>query len=1194
VLSFFGLPVNTATGNMYHDFVDFNIAGRSYSLAFTRTYNSASASTNGPLGYGWNANHQMSLSVSGNNATVTQENGSTALFTQSGGTWNPSAPRYVATLTNNADGTWTFVRRARNSYTFNAAGQLTSMTDLNGYTTTLAYTGGNLTSITDPAGRTLSITWSGGHITSVTDPNVSPNRSVSFLYADGRGNLTDAFDVGGGHWQFTYDANHRMTNMKDPRCFAAGAACNGGQGIVNVYDAAGRVTRQTDQLGRQTTFDYTSITSATKVIDPAGNVEVDYYNYGLLAAKTKGYGTSDAATWRYAYDTATLAPVAVVDPNGQRATFAVDSSGNVLTSTDPLGRQTVNTYNSFNQVLTTTDPNGVATTYTYDAKGNLTSSSRPLVGSSQIQTTTYNHDDAAHPGDVTSMIDPDGKTWTYGYDANGYRNSVADLLGNRATSVFNNDGWVTSSVSPKGNVPGCGCADTYTTTYGHNAFGQVTTVRDPLGHITTRGYDANQNLVSLIDGMSNQTTYVYDLANQLVQTKRADTPQTVLTTDYNPDGTVQAQKDGKGNPIQRYTYDHLARVQTVMDALGSVTTYSHDGAGNLLTKQDPGGNCSATPKTGCTTHAYDAANQLTGITYSDGATPNVTNLNYDGDGQRTGMTDGTGSSTWAWDSLHRLTSYKNGAGYQVQFAYNLRSLATTITYPGTSQTVTRGYDDAGRWTSVQDWLGNTTTFGYDENSNLRNEILPVGTGVVDTFTVDAADHLMSISVDQGATNLFAATYTRDAAHQLTSDSSATVGQNNYKYTPLNQVCYAGADTSGACSSPPAGSQPFRYDAADNLVTIGGTTQQFNVADELCWTYSGVSSNDCSSPPAGATIYTYDTRGNRTAAGTTTLTYDQANRLTSYVGATTATYAYDGDGLRQSKTTSGSTSQFLWDVHAGLPLLLQDGPSASPVYYVYGPGGRPLEQITGSTVLWLHHDQLGSTRLVTDSVGASQRAYSFDPYGNLIASTGTAANPFQFAGEYTDIESGFYYLRARYYDPTTAQFISRDPAVAQTRQPYPYVAGNPLNSTDPSGLDPLCLYAISACGPDWTSQSSQTSEKQVAGGIWGVIKFLYNPQDSAAQNFGNAIGNYVSSLFGSRIDAGLNNAGQGYTAGTVVVGTVGCIFTRIGCAVGGYVGGVGGAIGGFIHGFITECKVELPPEWEGAAEAINGIVEPPRR
>ena len=57
----------------------------------------------------------------------------------------------------------------------------------------------------------------------------------------------------------------------------------------------------------------------------------------------------------------------------------------------------------------------------------------------------------------------------------------------------------------------------------------------------------------------------------------------------------------------------------------------------------------------------------------------------------------------------------------------------------------------------------------------------------------------------------------------------------------------------------------------------------------------------------------------------------------------------------------------------------------------------------------------------------------------------------YAGQYTDEETGFQYLRARYYDPTTGTFLTRDPIEAQTREPYGYVAGNPLNRTDPTGL-----------------------------------------------------------------------------------------------------------------------------------------------
>jgi RHS repeat-associated protein len=443
-----------------------------------------------------------------------------------------------------------------------------------------------------------------------------------------------------------------------------------------------------------------------------------------------------------------------------------------------------------------------------------------------------------------------------------------------------------------------------------------------------------------------------------------------------------------------------------------------------------------------------------GITYSDGITPNVSNVTYDNDGQRTGMTDVTGSSTWVWDSLHRLTSYTNGDGKQIQWGYNLRNLPTTITYPG-SLAVTRGYDDAGRLTSVRDWNNNTTTFGYDPNSNLTTETFPSGTGVVDTFTFDNADQLMATSVTKGATTLFSATYSRDNANQLSSDSSEPPRIGSYKYNPLNQLCYAGSSNGSACSAPPSDAIAYAYDAADNLTQNGATQQVFNIAAQLCWT--APTSGPCSTPPVGATTYTYDNRGNRTnvtppTGPAITLGYDQANRLISYAAATTATYKYNGDGLRMSKTTPAGTSQFVWDMSGTLPLLLKDGATA----YVYGPGGLPLEQINGSTTYYFHHDQLGSTRLLTDATGATPASYTYDPYGNLIATTGSITSPLQFAGEYTDSESGLLYLRARYYDPATGSFLTRDLAVTTTRAPYAYVKDNPLNATDPRGL---CDWAM---------------------------------------------------------------------------------------------------------------------------------------
>jgi YD repeat-containing protein len=155
------------------------------------------------------------------------------------------------------------------------------------------------------------------------------------------------------------------------------------------------------------------------------------------------------------------------------------------------------------------------------------------------------------------------------------------------------------------------------------------------------------------------------------------------------------------------------------------TTYANDGVGNVLSKQNPGGSCTGTIS-GCTTHSYDAANQLTRISYSDGATANVSNIQYDADGQRTATTDGTGAETWHYDSLHRLTSITEGSIGTVSYKYNLHNLATQITYPVTRHAVTQGYDAAARMNSVQDWNGVTSSFNYDANPNLNRQTWPQG------------------------------------------------------------------------------------------------------------------------------------------------------------------------------------------------------------------------------------------------------------------------------------------------------------------------------------------------------------------------------------------------------------------------------------------------------------------------------------
>ena len=137
----------------------------------------------------------------------------------------------------------------------------------------------------------------------------------------------------------------------------------------------------------------------------------------------------------------------------------------------------------------------------------------------------------------------------------------------------------------------------------------------------------------------------------------------------------------------------------------------------------------------------------------------------------------------------------------------------------------------------------------------------------------------------------------------------------------------------------------------------------------------------------------------------------------------------------------------------MPVVLTGG----TVSYIYGPDGIPLEQMnTSGELLWYHHDQQGSTRLLTNNAGAVVGTASYNAYGQTTATTGTTT-ALGYDGQYTDPETGLIYLRARYYDPTTGQFITRDPLRTLTEEPYNYGGDNPVNGTDPSGT--LCTIPI---------------------------------------------------------------------------------------------------------------------------------------
>lgn len=256
---------------------------------------------------------------------------------------------------------------------------------------------------------------------------------------------------------------------------------------------------------------------------------------------------------------------------------------------------------------------------------------------------------------------------------------------------------------------------------------------------------------------------------------------------------------------------------------------------------------------------------------------------------------------------------------------------------------------------------------------------------------------------------------------------------------------------------------YGFDASGNLTILpAGATATYGHASEITAAVLG----------GNTTSYSYSADGERlsatqSGAASATATWNGDARLAAYhdAAAMMDDAAYDGTGMRTSAVFTpdggaGVTERYVWN---GDRLLMDSGNAY--IYVNQGQGDAPVEQVnlaTG-TATYLIADRLGSVRGTVDTTGTLTGTTGYDAWGNPQAPGGlTATTPFGYAGGYTDSD-GLIYLANRYYDPATGQFISIDPQLSMTQQPYAYANDDPVNAKDPNGL--ATLGACAGAGLD---------------------------------------------------------------------------------------------------------------------------------
>ena len=1085
-------PVHPGLGNYVCSKSLAAFGGASLPVQIEATYNSLDHSACGPLGFGWTHTYHVTITETGGVATLRMGDGQQLTFQAVDPTnYVPHGCATRLALRKPATNRWEAVQYNGVMYVFDGQGRLTRLEDPNGLHVDLAHST-QLDRITDTAGRQTDFTWNAGRISAITV--VPLGRSVQFQY-DGASNLAAIVDLRGYTNRFAYDAEHRMTAEWDARGYAA---------IRNTYDAPGRVIRQVNALNQQTSYSYADddpsgllrvviagpagsarhyydgAMNLRRIVDTAGqDVNFTYNEQGRrLTAVDKldrqgsfGYdaaGNPTSLINRAGADTGlSYGPQnrlsGVRDGAGASAEMNFDAKGNLASTEDALGHQrfivcdgagrptsitdargktwNIN-YNAQGEMETVTDPAGSTVTYTYDAVGRLVSASQP--GNPSVRPLVY-FDARGNPtGTVDAagnraarVFDPDNNmlsvtfeartaTTYYAYNALNQLTNITDALGGKTDFTYDFAGRLVSVKDPDGVAAGTG----------YDAAGRPVARTDALGRTTLYVYDGNGNLIAATNPAGKGWRFRYDEENRLIEVEdsygatRSFGYDAVdrLTAITNADGTAARREhdalgrivrstaedggvteygyDGDANltrltdPMGRtweYEYDDVSRRTLARDPLGREETYRYNAAGFMTNKVTRDGKSYR--------YGYDALGRLTAVALPDGA--GTVQFQYDCAGNLIHASDAAGSVSMTYDKLNRKTSFTDRYGNTIQYRYTPAGRLAAVVYPG-DRVVTNRFDALGRVTNTLDWTGRKLYFQYNSLNQLTNLVVP--NGARKTYSYDDEGRIIRLRhLRSGGGPIEDIQFSYDAAGRITGRTR---------------------DTTGLVASVSSGFGRYTYDAAGRLLS--------RVADGV--------TNLC----------LFDARGNMTSktanASTTTLRYDPLNRLVSTAsGGLTVSNVYDAAGNRCAQWVNGVETRWLAD--GGRAWVKYNGSGGIERFYVYA-AGLAYSLDASSNLVVFHDDERGSILEISDYTQVVVQAYAYSPYGILKAAQGGATNEFQFAGAHGTASdtNGLLFMRARYYDPALARFITEDPlGLAMGLNLYAYAGGDPIGKIDPQGL-----------------------------------------------------------------------------------------------------------------------------------------------
>ena len=761
----------------------------------------------------------------------------------------------------------------------------------------------------------------------------------------------------------------------------------------------------------------------------------------------------------------------IADPNGHVTRFTADRWGQPVRVVEPYGLVTsiVRTVGLL-PVVQITRPTGVVDSIFYGLEGRVAGIKAAGDSASSITYNAY--------GRPTRISGTNQPTETFVYGARS-TDSLVTVAGATTRIYVDARGRDTMIVDPAGHT---------TKLYYDSRTGNQDSVVAPGGRWSRSLFDQyGRDSVHSANGLTGDTLQ-YDLLNRLIRT--AAPGLGITTTTYDALFPIRV-RDPKGN-VYRVVIDALGRTGTwydPADTLNRFVSYRYAADGLLTSMTNRRGQR--------VDFAYDSLHR-------ELATGGPTNIVPDSFSYNT-----TNTVVVGWNAISRDSIFTNATGwtdsvvtwrkpanvryrrhYHHDGSMQLDSVALATT-SGISFPTTHYYWDAA--TRALDSIGSGTNhilLGYTPEF-LDSTIAWPG-GVVETLTHTSTHFVASTSFSTSAVDqALSRTYGyADSLGHITMTGWKTPGFGTvaqFSYSPAGELRASSIDSlteANACT-PPTGTKlrddgqvcqsfteynqvrnlSYAYDSAGNMTaahdSIHNTTTSgtFAAGDRIsAW---------------GATSYTMDKDGHdstRTAAGsTTTFQWSADDHLMSVSrGNTTLSYGYDAFGQlvqRSRKVGSGSVAlerQFLWDQGQLLAELDSTG-GHRIAQYAYWPGvDAPFALVTGALAVaatrYFAEDEMQSVAGVFSSAGATQ-TLAYKPFGVLDSAymqIGTLAdtNRLRWKGLVWEGDSTqLYYVRNRWYDPQAQRFASEDPiGLSGGINPYVFGADDPINRSDPTGLD----------------------------------------------------------------------------------------------------------------------------------------------